>query len=160
MFKTYDLFVNNERVRSANQEYFSAINPYTLEEWASIPQASDEQVSDAIAAARHAYDSVWAKTTGYERSKLMLRLAEILEANAERMATLESTDNGKAIRETHGQMFSAARAYRFFAGLADKLTGVTIPLDLPDSFDFTRREPLGVCVLITAWNSPMTTRSF
>src|SRR6056297_158680 len=156
MAKTYDLFVNNERLRSANQEYFPAINPYTLDEWASIPQASAEQVADAIAAARHAYDVAWGRTTGYERSKLMHRLADLLESNAERMAIMESSDNGKAIRETHGQMFSAARAYRFFAGLADKLTGATIPLDLPDSFDFTRREPMGVCVLITAWNSPMS----
>lgn len=156
MAKTYDLFVNNERLRSANQEYFPAINPYTLDEWASIPQASAEQVAHAIAAARHAYDVAWGRTTGYERSKLMHRLADLLESNAERMAIMESTDNGKAIRETHGQMFSAARAYRFFAGLADKLTGATIPLDLPDSFDFTRREPMGVCVLITAWNSPMS----
>lgn len=156
MTKTYDLFINNERLRSANQEYFPAINPYTLEEWATVPQASAEQVADAIAAARHSHDAVWSRTTGYERSKLMHRLADLLEANAERMAIMESTDNGKAIRETHGQMFSAARAYRFFAGLADKLTGATIPLDLPDSFDFTRREPMGVCVLITAWNSPMS----
>jgi len=156
MAKTYDLFVNNERLRSANQEYFPAINPYTLDEWASIPQASAEQVADAIAAARHAHEVAWGRTTGYERSKLMHRLADLLESNAERMAIMESSDNGKAIRETHGQMFSAARAYRFFAGLADKLTGATIPLDLPDSFDFTRREPMGVCVLITAWNSPMS----
>ncbi len=156
MTTTYDLFINNEPMKSSSQEYFPAINPYTLEEWAFVPQASDEQVSDAVSAARHAYESSWRSTTGYERSKLMMRLAELLEANADRMAVMESTDNGKAIRETHGQMYSAARAYRFFAGLADKITGYTIPLDLPDSFDFTRREPLGVCVLITAWNSPMS----
>lgn len=156
MTKKYDVFVNNEQVSSASQEYFPAINPYTLEEWAMVPQASAEQVADAIAAARHAHDGVWSRTTGYERSKLMHRLADLLEANAQRMAIMESTDNGKAIRETHGQMFSAARAYRYFAGLADKLTGATIPLDLSDSFDFTRREPMGVCVLITAWNSPMS----
>lgn len=151
----YDLFITNERVRAANQEYFPAINPYTGREWARVPQASEEQVADAIAAARYAFETSWSRTTGYERSRLMLRLAELLEANAERMATLESTDNGKAINETSGQMISAARAYRFFSGLADKLSGENIPLDLKDSFNFTRREALGVCVLITAWNSPM-----
>lgn len=155
MTASYDIFINNERVESANQERFAAINPFLREEWASIPQASDEQVADAIAAARHAYETTWGRTTGYERSKMMHKLADLLEANGGRMAILESTDNGKAIRETQGQMISASRAYRYFAGLADKLTGDTIPLDRPDSFDFTRREPLGVCVLITAWNSPM-----
>jgi len=155
MTATYDLFINNERVRSASQERFDAVNPYTREVWASVPQASDEQVADAIAAARRAYDKVWRRTTGYERSRMLLRLADIIDANADRMAIMESTDNGKAIRETRGQMTSAARAYRFFAGLADKLTGATIPIDRKDAFDFTRREPMGVCVLITAWNSPL-----
>jgi len=156
MTRSYDLFIGNQPVHSADQERFDAINPYTRQAWASVPQASPEQVADAIAAARRAYDTVWSRTSGYERSRLMHRLADLLEANAGRMAILESTDNGKAIRETSGQMVGAARAYRFFAGLADKLSGLTIPVDRPDSFDFTRREPLGVCVLITAWNSPMS----
>jgi aldehyde dehydrogenase (NAD+) len=156
MTARFDLFINNERVRAPGQQDFPAVNPYTQETWASIPQASDAQVADAIAAARAAYDGGWRRTTGYERCKLMLRLAEVMEANADRLAIMESTDNGKAIRETSGQMRGAARAYRFFAGLADKLQGATIPIDQRDAFDFTRREPMGVCVLITAWNSPMS----
>jgi aldehyde dehydrogenase (NAD+) len=155
MAATYDLFINNERVKASNQERFPAINPYTREEWASISQASAEQVADAIAAARHAYETVWSKTSGYERSKLLNRLADIMEANAERMGIMETTDNGKVIRETHSQMHFAARAYRYFAGCADKIFGDTIPLDQRNVFDFTRREPVGVAVLITAWNSPM-----
>ncbi|SMH28954.1 aldehyde dehydrogenase [Maritimibacter sp. HL-12] len=155
MTERFDLFINNERVRAPGQEDFPAVNPYTQETWARIPQASDAQVADAIAAARAAYEGGWRQTTGYERCKLMLRLAEIMEANADRMAIMETTDNGKAIRETSGQMRSAARAYRYFAGLADKIQGATIPIDSREAFDFTRREPMGVCVLITAWNSPM-----
>jgi aldehyde dehydrogenase (NAD+) len=71
------------------------------------------------------------------------------------MGVLESTDNGKVIRETSSQMLFAARQYRFFAGSADKLWGKVIPLDQPDILDYATREPLGVAVLITAWNSPM-----
>lgn len=156
MTATYDLFINNERVCAPDQERFPAINPYTREAWASVPQASPAQVADAIAAARRAFDTVWSGTTGYERARLMLRLADLLEADADRMAVMETTDNGKAIRETRGQMSFAARVYRFFAGMADKLTGATIPVDRKDAFDFTRREPMGVCVLITAWNSPIS----
>ena len=152
---TYDLFIANERVHAPHQERFSSINPYTGAAWASVPQASDAQVADAVATARHAYESVWRKTTGQERARFLQRLADLMEVHAERMATLETTDNGKVIRETHGQMLFAARAYRFFAGCADKIFGSTIPLDQRDVFDFTRREPLGVVVLITAWNSPM-----
>jgi aldehyde dehydrogenase (NAD+) len=155
MTTTYELFINNERIKAANQEYFPAINPYSREEWAKVPQASASQVADAIAAARHAYDHVWSKVSGYERAKLLHKLADIMDAHAERMAIMETTDNGKVIRETHSQMGFAARAYRFFAGSADKIFGDTIPLDQRDVFDFTRREPVGVAVLITAWNSPM-----
>ena len=85
MQNTYDLFIGNERVQTAGQERFAAINPYTREEWASVPQASAAQVADAIAAARHAYDTVWRKTSGQERARLMHRLADIMQANADRM---------------------------------------------------------------------------
>jgi aldehyde dehydrogenase (NAD+) len=155
MTTSYRLFIGNERIAAPDQEYFPAINPYTGEAWAMVPQASATQVADAIAAARHAYDTVWRKTSGQERARRLQRLADLMEANAERMGVMETTDNGKVIRETHAQMHFAARAYRFFAGAADKIFGDTIPLDQRDVFDFTRREPLGVAVLITAWNSPM-----
>jgi len=152
----YDLFIANEAVGGAKQERFASINPYTGEAWAHVPQASAAQVSDAIAAARHAFNTTWRKTTGKVRGQLLHKLADLLEANAQRLGVVESTDNGKIIRETSNQMVFAARAYRFFAGAADKIFGDTIPLDQPDVFDFTRKEPLGVAVLITAWNSPLS----
>lgn len=155
MTTQYKLFINDEFVAPEGDDYFPAINPYTGETHAMVPQATAAQVAEAIAAARRAYDTVWSKTNGRERAALMVRLAELLEQNAERMGVLETTDNGKVIRETGAQMFFAARAYRYFAGAADKIHGQTIPLDQKDVFDFTRREALGVCVLITAWNSPM-----
>ena len=154
--KSYDLFIANEAVGGAGQDRFDSINPYNGEAWAHIPQASAAQVADAIAAARHAFNTTWRKTTGKTRGQLLHKLADLLEQNAQRLGTVESTDNGKIIRETSSQMVFAARAYRFFAGAADKIFGDTIPLDQPDVFDFTRREPLGVAVLITAWNSPLS----
>lgn len=153
MTKSHELFIANEGVRGAG--YFASINPYSGEAWAQIPQASAGQVADAIAAARQAFTG-WRKTTGKTRAALLNKLADLLEQNAQRLGTIESTDNGKIIRETSSQMVFAARAYRFFAGCADKIFGATIPLDQPDVFDFTRREPLGVAVLITAWNSPLS----
>lgn len=151
----YELFIGGEWVRGAGQEYFPAINPFDQETWALIPQATDDQVASAIARARETFDTVWKKTSGYERATLLNRLADLLEADSARMGRLESTDNGKVIRETQTQMKFAARQYRFFAGYADKLWGKVIPLDQSDIFDFTVREPIGVAVLITAWNSPM-----
>jgi aldehyde dehydrogenase (NAD+) len=152
----YDLFIANEAVGGAGQERFDSINPYTGDAWAQVRQASPAQVADAIAAARHAFNTTWRRTTGKTRGQLLSKLADLLEQNAQRLGTVESTDNGKIIRETANQMVFAARAYRFFAGAADKIFGDTIPLDQPDVFDFTRKEPLGVAVLITAWNSPLS----
>lgn len=151
----YKLFINGQWVEEPVQERFPAINPYTREEWASLAQASDQQVADAIAAARTAFETHWSRTSGAERARLMNKLADLLAADAPRMGRLESTDNGKVIRETQSQMLFAARQYRFFAGYADKLWGKTIPLDQRDTLDYTVRDPIGVCVLITAWNSPM-----
>ncbi len=151
----YSLFIDGEWISDANQEYFPAVNPYKQEVWAQIPQASQEQVVGAIDAARAAFDQVWSKTSGLERGRLMNRLADLLEADAERLSQLETTDNGKVIRETRTQMHMAARAYRFFAGSADKLAGGMFPLDKPNILDYARKQPLGVAVLITAWNSPM-----
>lgn len=151
----YKLFINGQWVEEPGQERFPAINPYTREEWASLAQASDQQVADAIAAARTAFETHWSRTSGAERARLMNKLADLLAADAPRMGRLESTDNGKVIRETQSQMLFAARQYRFFAGYADKLWGKTIPLDQRDTLDYTVRDPIGVCVLITAWNSPM-----
>jgi aldehyde dehydrogenase (NAD+) len=82
-------------------------------------------------------------------------LADLIDDNAADLARIETIDNGKVIRETEVQMHYAARIFRFFAGCADKLYGKVIPLDNPSMFDYTLREPLGVVVLITAWNSPI-----
>lgn len=136
-------------------ERFEAINPYTGSMWTTIPQASDAQVADAIAAARHAFEHGWKQTTGLERSRLLMRLADLIDESADEFSRMESTDNGKVIRETRIQMGLAARQYRFYAGYADKLWGQVIPLDQRDVFDYVSNEPLGVVGLITPWNSPL-----
>ena len=139
----------------SNGAKFDAINPFTGRAWATVAQAEVGDVNSAIAAARETFERTWSRVNGYERGRLMLKLAELLQNDAERMGRLESTDNGKIIRETQVQMGLAARQYRFFAGYADKLWGQQIPLDQRDVLDYTVREPLGVVALITAWNSPM-----
>lgn len=153
--RQYRLFIDGSWRDSAGGQSFDAINPFNRQAWAGIPQAGAADVADAIAAARAAFTNTWGKMPGVERGKLMLRLAELLEAEADAMAVLETTDNGKVIRETKPQMIFAARQYRFFAGYADKLYGAVIPLDQPDVLDYAMRVPLGVVALITAWNSPM-----
>lgn len=147
------LFIAGQWVDAA--ERFDAINPYTGTAWTTIPQASSEQVETAVAAARHAFEHGWKQSSGLERAHLLHKLADLIDETADMFSRLESTDNGKVIRETRIQMGLAARQYRFYAGYADKLWGQVIPLDQRDVFDYVSHEPLGVVALITPWNSPL-----
>ncbi|SJN09582.1 Aldehyde dehydrogenase [Halomonas citrativorans] len=155
MTTCYQLYIGGAWRDATGGATFPAINPVNQQAWADLPQANAEDVDAAVSAAREAFDGGWKDTNGLTRATLMQRLAELLESDAERMAQLETTDNGKVIRETRVQMRFAARNYRYFAGWADKLQGDSIPLDRAELVDFTTREPRGVAALITSWNSPM-----
>ncbi len=151
----YGLFINGQSVPPAQGRMIAAHNPYTGQAWAEIPDACAQDVDRAVKAAEHAFETTWRHTPGIKRAQCMLRLAELIEQNADRMARIESTDNGKIIRETRPQMVWVGRQLRYYAGYADKLYGQQIPLDQPDTLDYLSLEPYGVAALITAWNSPL-----
>ncbi|GGK03440.1 aldehyde dehydrogenase [Lentibacillus kapialis] len=153
--KQYKMFINGEWISSANNQFIESLNPYNREIWATIPEAGKQDVEKAIEAANYSFHNGWKQTSGYKRARKMNKLASLIEKNADKLAEIETKDNGKVTRETYKQMFFAARAYRFFAGYADKIGGETIPLDNTEMFDYTVREPIGVAVLITSWNSPI-----
>lgn len=155
MITKYKMLINGTWKYASTNESLPVINPYNKEQWGSIPQASKEDAEEAVNAARKAFYESWKDTNGITRAKYMNRLAELIEENAETLAFNETKDNGKVYRETIKQVPFTARALRFFAGYADKIYGETIPLDNLQLFDYTIREPVGVAVLITAWNSPM-----
>jgi acyl-CoA reductase-like NAD-dependent aldehyde dehydrogenase len=151
----YRLFIGGKWLDSSDGGRFPTINPYNRQTWATIPQATVADVHQAIDAARTTYETLWRKTTGVQRANLLYKLADLVEKQVDRLSMLESTDNGKVVRETKNQVLFAARQYRFFAGYADKLWGKVIPLDQRDVFDYAQRTPVGVAILITAWNSPL-----
>jgi aldehyde dehydrogenase (NAD+) len=93
--------------------------------------------------------------TGTERARLMRRLAELIAENADLIARVESTDNGKLLKEMGGQIRALPEWYYYFAGAADKIQGETIPSDKPNFLLYTRREPIGVVAAIVPWNSPV-----
>lgn len=152
---THSLYIGGQWVAPRSGEHFPTFNPFNQQPWAMIAQADAVDVAQAVEAARSAFETNWSRTSGLERARLMHRLADLLDRDADRMGTLESTDNGKIVRETRSQMHFVARTIRFFAGYADKLWGKVIPLDRRDVFDYATLEPLGVIGLITAWNSPI-----
>jgi aldehyde dehydrogenase (NAD+) len=155
MAERYQLFIDGKWRDASGGATMPAINPYDQEVHGHVPVATVADVEEAIAAARRAFDTVWSKTTPGERAKLLNKAADLLDADADRMAMLETTDNGKVIRETHSQMGYAARIFRYFAGWADKMHGDVVPLDQKDTLDLAIRVPYGVVACVTAWNSPV-----
>jgi (Z)-2-((N-methylformamido)methylene)-5-hydroxybutyrolactone dehydrogenase len=97
----------------------------------------------------------WSTMTATNRGKLMLRLADIISENAERLAEIEVRDNGKLLTEMRAQLNYHPEWWRYFGGLADKIEGAVMPIDKPETMAFTRHEPVGVVGALTAWNSPL-----
>jgi (Z)-2-((N-methylformamido)methylene)-5-hydroxybutyrolactone dehydrogenase len=151
------LFVGGDWVPATGGE-FPSVNPFTRRAWAVVGDAGAEDVEATISAARAAARG-WRRMSGYQRARLLFAFADALERNTDRLAEIETRDNGKLYKENRNQIGFAVRNFRFFAGLADKLTGETKPLDNPLFVDFTTREPRGVVVLIAPWNSPIQTLS-
>ncbi|WP_181778974.1 aldehyde dehydrogenase [Pseudonocardia pini] len=151
----YSMLIAGEPVSARGDRRLPVVNPFDGDRFGTVPDGTREDVDDAVRAARSAFDSTWSSTPGVRRAELLHRLAAIIAARADELGTWETRDNGKLLAETRAQARFAARSYAFFAGYADKLYGRVIPLDTPETFDYTLRQPLGVVALITAWNSPM-----
>lgn len=152
---TYELAIGGRRVPSASGATFETINPFSGEPWARVPDAGAADVDAAVAAARDALAGEWGTMSGFARADLMRRLADILARDAEALAEIETRDNGKLLRETRGQAQGLPAWLRYFAGVADKLHGETIPSDKANFFVYTREEPVGVIGAIVPWNSPL-----
>jgi acyl-CoA reductase-like NAD-dependent aldehyde dehydrogenase len=154
--RRYEMLVGGEWIEARSGKTFESVNPYTGRVWATAPEAGEEDVDRAVRAAREAFDEgPWGGMTGTERARLMRRLAELIAENAESLAVVETTDNGKLLREMSGQLGALPEWYYYFAGAADKIQGDTIPSHNPDFFVYTRREPIGVVGAIVPWNSPL-----
>ncbi|HEY4374427.1 MAG TPA: aldehyde dehydrogenase [Burkholderiales bacterium] len=154
--KTYNHFINNQYVEPADGEWMDTINPYTGEAWARVPKGSAKDVDRAVAAAKQAMTSgPYAKMSPSERGKMMVRLADLVAANAQRLAEIEVRDNGKLLSEMRGQLNYHPEWWRYFGGLADKIEGSVVPIDKADHFAYVTHEPVGVIGALTAWNSPL-----
>jgi acyl-CoA reductase-like NAD-dependent aldehyde dehydrogenase len=149
------LYIAGEHQSAAGRGRFESVNPFSGEVVATFVEGASEDVDAAVAAARKALEGEWSRLTGAGRAALMFRLADLVDESAAELGRLETLENGKLVKETTSQAHFAARCYRYFAGFADKILGDVIPLDSATSFDFLLREPVGVCALLIAWNSPL-----
>ena len=140
----------------AGETRFDSVNPANGAVWAEMPRAGAADVDRAVKAAHRALsEPVWRNLTATARGKLLYKLADLVAANAQKLAELETADTGKIIRETSAQIAYVAEYYRYFAGLADKLHGAHLPIDKPDMEVWLRREPIGVVAAVVPWNSQL-----
>ena len=155
------LFINGQWEDAASGRSFESINPAKGEVWATAPEGDAADVDRAVMAARAAFESgPWGSITPTERGHLIRRLGDLVKENIDYLAELETLDNGKAIRETGGvEMPAIANWYYYYAGLADKIQGETIPLG-NSMLNYTLREPVGVVGAIVPWNSPLLMIAF
>jgi acyl-CoA reductase-like NAD-dependent aldehyde dehydrogenase len=154
--KKYQMLACGAFVDPLSGAWFETVNPFTAKPWALIPRGGKEDVDRAVASAKKAfYESDWRKMTATARGALLRKLGDLIAADAERLAQIESTDNGKLIAEMRAQLNYIPQWFYYFGGQADKIEGRVIPIDKPGVFNFTREEPVGVVAAITPWNSPL-----
>src|SRR5262245_48653670 len=135
---------------------FTTHNPATEEPITEVASAGAPDVDRAVQAARRAFATgPWAKMSGAERGRILWRIGDLIEANLQELARLESLDQGKTITDAQRvDVPLAADCFRYFAGWAGKIEGETIPVRTP-TLNYTLREPIGVVGAITPWNFPI-----
>lgn len=154
--KKYLLHIDGRWCEPAGGEWFDSLDPCTGRGWARIPRGSAVDVDLAVAAARRAFvDGPWSRLRPTERGAALRRLGDVLAANADRLAEIETRDNGKLLTEMQTQARYVPQWFHYFGGLADKIEGAVFPSDKPDMLSFSQHEPYGVVAAITAWNSPL-----
>lgn len=149
------LLIGGARADAASGATVEVRDPSNGELIARVPRAGAADVDRAVAAARAALSSPdWGGLPPADRGRVLLRIAQALRERAEELAQLESRDNGKPLRQARTDVQVASRYFEFYAGVADKIMGETIPLGA-DFIDFTLREPIGVSAQIVPWNYPI-----
>jgi aldehyde dehydrogenase (NAD+) len=152
----YSLYINGKWADPASGAHFESHNPYTGQPWALIARGNREDVDRAVRAAHAAFTAgEWPNLTASRRGALLRKLGDLIGEHSKALAEVEVRDNGKLFAEMSAQTAYMAQWYHYYGGLADKIEGHVIPIDKPDTFNYTRYEPLGVIAAIIPWNSPL-----
>jgi len=150
------MLIDGAWVDASDGGQFETRNPATNEIWAKVPEATAEDVDRAVRAAHEAYlNGPWSRLSATQRGHCLRRLADLLAEHSERLGAIETRDTGKLFAETRWQAKYISEFFHFYAGAADKIHGETLPIDKPDMFVFTNREPLGVIAAVVPWNSQL-----
>jgi len=148
------LFIDGKFVDAESGETMATLNPHDKSEIAQIAMAGHADVDKAIHAAQRAYPK-WSRMSAMDRGRILLKLADLIEANAEQLALLESLDTGHPIRDSRIlDVPRTAVTYRYFGGMADKFQGDVVPVEA-GFLNYVSREPLGVVGQVVPWNFPL-----
>ena len=154
--KNYQMYINGEWVAAQSGKTFESINPSDGKPWAVVPEADEVDVDTAVKAAHRAFtEGPWSTMTATERGKLLRRLGDVLAEHSESLGHCETVDTGKLFKETRWQARYISDYFYYYAGLADKVSGETLPIDKPNMWTMTIREPLGVVAAVVPWNSQL-----
>jgi acyl-CoA reductase-like NAD-dependent aldehyde dehydrogenase len=149
------MLIDGEWVDGSRKEVFQTVDPGTGEVLAEVARGYEEDIHQAVEAAHHAFERRWwAHDHPRRRAQVLYRLGQLIRGQADELAVMESLDSGKPLREAKQDVESAAQYFEFYAGVADKIYGSTIPLG-EQYVDYTVREPIGVTAHITPWNYPL-----
>jgi betaine-aldehyde dehydrogenase len=153
--RKYQLFIDGKWVDAESGKTFTTPNPATGATLAEVSEGDKADIDKAVAAARRALEGKWSKVSARDRGRMLYKLSQLIEAKTPELAALETSDNGKPIRETsYVDLPQVVENFEYFAGWATKIEGETIPVPGP-MFNYTLREPVGVCGQIIPWNFPL-----
>jgi aldehyde dehydrogenase (NAD+) len=156
----YQMYIDGSFTDSSSGARFETENPFTGDAWATVARGNADDVDRAVQAAHRALSGEWRTMTASKRGALLRKLGDLITEHSKALAEIEVRDNGKLYAEMSGQTAYMAQWYYYFGGLADKIEGSVIPTDKPDTFNFTRYEPVGVVAAIIPWNSPLLLTSW
>jgi len=153
--RQYQLFIDGQWVDAVSGKTFTTPNPATGENLAEVSEADKADIDKAVNAARRAFEGKWSKMSARDRGRILYKLSKLIEEHSAELAALETADNGKPIKEsTYVDLPQVAENFEYFAGWATKIEGETIPVP-GQMFNYTLREPVGVCGQIIPWNFPL-----
>ncbi|MBZ0216539.1 MAG: aldehyde dehydrogenase family protein, partial [Fimbriimonadaceae bacterium] len=150
------MFIGGAHVEASGKRRIETVDPATGKVFADFPAASIDDVDRAISNSKDAFRGEWRRTAPNVRGRILNKTAALIRRDAERLSIIETLDSGKPIAESRGDIETAATYFEYYAGVADKLQGDTIPLG-GDYVSLTLHEPVGVTAHIIPWNFPLVT---
>ncbi len=148
------LYIDGQRIQDSALGSIESVDPGTGQRIGAVPAGSEQNINDAVEAAKRALQGPWADMHPRDRGQLLWRVGDAIQAQRERLALIETLDSGKPLRDAEGGVDRTAEYFRYYAGMVDKLEGSSIPLG-KDKVCFTEHVPIGVTGHIVPWNVPV-----